>query len=194
MSWGRFYVFVSGQRKTARRVLLHGAADVPWIEDSGEDRRSCELRYTIQAAPEAPDAPGAEEEKEEDAGLGALFDDSPDSEPGSPDLMSAAWVERMARDPVFQEMIALAETGEPVSDIASWLERLDLAERRQLIYVGARREEAEQVIEEAEVRADALRAEVAEAERRRDAAEASRAEAHRRIVEQHANDQFPAGG
>ena len=30
-------------------------------------------------------------------------------------------------------MIALAETGEPVSDIASWLERLDLAERRQII-------------------------------------------------------------
>ena len=82
----------------------------------------------------------------------------------------------------------------PGFDIVSALERLDLAERRQLIYVGARREEAEQVIEEAEVRADALRAEVAEAERRRDAAEASRAEAHRRIVEQHANDQFPAGG
>ena len=78
-----------------------------------------------------------------------------------------------------------------MSDIASWLERLDLAERRQLIYVGARREEAEQVIEEAEVRVDALRAEVAEAERRRDAAVA---EANRRVVEQHANDQFPAGG
>ena len=77
MSWGRFYVFVSGQRKTARRVLLHGAADVPWIEDSGEDRRSCELRYTIQATPEAADAPGAEEEKDDDAGLGGLFDDSP---------------------------------------------------------------------------------------------------------------------
>ena len=54
-----------------------------------------------------------------------------------------------------------------------------------------RREEAEQVIEEAEVRADALRAEVAEAERRRDAAVA---EANRRIAAQHANDQFPAGG
>ena len=134
MSWGSFYVFVSGQRRTARRVLLHGAADVPWIEDdSGEDRRSCELRYTIQATPEAAAAPGAEEEKnDDDAGLGGLFDDSPDSESGSPDLMSAAWVERMARDPVFQEMIALAETGEPVSDIASWLERLDLAERRQM--------------------------------------------------------------
>ena len=79
----------------------------------------------------------------------------------------------------------------PGFDIVSALERLDLTERRQLIYVGARREEAEQVIEEAEVRVDALRAEVAEAERRRDAAVA---EANRRVVEQHANDQFPAGG
>ena len=79
----------------------------------------------------------------------------------------------------------------PGFDIVSALERLDLTERRQLIYVGARREEAEQVIEEAEVRVDALRAEVAEAERRRDAAVA---EANRRVVEFHANDQFPAGG
>ena len=79
----------------------------------------------------------------------------------------------------------------PGFDIVSALERLDLTERRQLIYVGARREEAEQVIEVAEVRVDALRAEVAEAERRRDAAVA---EANRRVVEQHANDQFPAGG
>ena len=79
----------------------------------------------------------------------------------------------------------------PGFDIVSALERLDLAERRQLIYVGARREEAEQVIEEAEVRVDALRAEVAEAERRRDAAVA---EANRRLAEVHANDQFPAGG
>ena len=167
---------------------------MPWIEDSGEDRRSCELRYTIQATPEAVDAPGAEEEKDDDAGLGGLFDDSPDSEAesesGSPDLMSAAWVERMARDPGLQR--TLRRGGMPPGfDIVSALERLDLTERRQLIYVGARREEAEQVIEEAEVRVDALRAEVAEAERRRDAAVA---EANRRVVEQHANDQFPAGG
>ena len=189
MSWGRFYVFVSGQRKTARRVLLHGAADVPWIEDeSGEDRRSCELRYTIQATPEAAD-PGAEEEKDDDAGLGALFDDSPDSEPGSPHIMSAAWVERMARDPGLQR--TLRRGGMPPGfDIVSALERLDLTERRQLIYVGARREEAEQVIEEAEVRADALRAEVAEAERRRDAAVA---EANRRLAERHATNTVAGG-
>ena len=173
MSWGRFYVFVSGQRKTARRVLLHGAADVPWI-DAGEDRRSCELRYTIQATPEAPDAPGAEEEKEEDAGLGGLFDDSPDSEaesePGSPDLMSAAWVERTARDPVLQGIMArgLERTGyDPASltqfDIASWLEGLDIAQRRYVIS------------DIAEVRAE-------------------QAEINRRFAEFHANDQFPAGG
>ena len=75
-------------------------------------------------------------------------------------------------------------------DIVSALERLDLAERRQLIYVGARREEAEQVIEEAEVRADALRAEVAEAERRRDAAVA---EANRRLAERHATNTVAGG-
>ena len=167
MSWGRFYIFVSGQRQTAPRVLLHGAADVPWI-DAGEDRRSCELRYTIQATPErADDAPGAE--GEEDAGLGGLFDDSPDSEaesePGSPHLMSAAWVERMSRDPVLQDMMArgLEETGfDPAgltqSDIASWLEGLDLAQRREIISdiaVGA----------ELLARRDAMRAERAEVDR-----------------------------
>ena len=107
-------------------------------------------------------------------GLGGLFDDSPDSEPGSPDLMSAAWVERMARDPGLQR--TLRRGGMPPGfDIVSALERLDLAERRQLIYVGARREEAEQVIEEAEVRADALRAEHA-------VALAQNAEANRRLA------------
>ena len=167
---------------------------MPWIEDSGEDRRSCELRYTIQATPDAADAPDAEEEKEDDAGLGALFDDSPDSEaesePGSPHIMSAAWVERMARDPGLQR--TLQRGGMPPGfDIVSSLERLDLAERRQLIYVGARREEAEAMV-------DAARAEVAEAQRRFDAAERRRdaavAEANRRTTERHANDQFPAGG
>jgi len=170
MSWGRVYVFVSGQRKTARRVLLHGAADVPWI-DAGEDRRSCELRYTIQAMPErADDAPGAEEEKDDDAGLGGLFDDSSDSEPGSPDLMSAAWVKRMSRDPVLQGIMArgLERTGyDPASltqfDIASWLEGLDIAQRRYVIS------------DIAEVRAE-------------------QAEINRRFAEFHANDQFPAGG
>ena len=77
-----------------------------------------------------------------------------------------------------------------ISHIVSALERLDLAERRQLIYVGARREEAEQVIEEAEVRVDALRAEVAEAERRRDAAVA---EANRRLAERHATNTVAGG-
>ena len=79
----------------------------------------------------------------------------------------------------------------PGYDIVSALERLDLAERRQLIYVGARREEAE-------ARVDAARAEVAEAQWRFDAAERRRdaavAEANRRTAEEHANDQFPAGG
>ena len=122
-----------------------------------------------------------------------VVNDSPDSEaelePGSPDLMSAAWVERMARDPGLQR--TLRRGGMPPGfDIVSALERLDLAERRQLIYVGARREEAEQVIEEAEVRADALRAEVAEAERRRDAAVA---EANRRLAERYATNTVAGG-
>ena len=180
-------------------MLLHGAADIPWIDDSGEDRRSCELRYTIQATPETVDAPGAEEEKDDDAGLGGLFDDSPDSEAesesGSPDLMSAAWVEvtveRMAGNPVLQRMARKP-------DLASVLARMDLSQRQKLRSNIARREEYQ-------ARADAMRAEVAEAERRRDAAvaelerhrvaaEAQRAEVNRQIAEQHANDQFPAGG
>ena len=95
----------------------------------------------------------------------------------------------MARDPGLQR--TLRRGGMPPGfDIVSALERLDLAERRQLIYVGARREEAEQVIEEAEVRADALRAEVAEAERRRDAAVA---EANRRLAERHATNTVAGG-
>jgi hypothetical protein len=81
--WGRFHIFASGQRNTSQRVLLHGAADVPWI-DPGEDRRSCELRYTIQTTPErADDAPHVSEEEDDDAGLGGLFDDS-ESEPSGP--------------------------------------------------------------------------------------------------------------
>ena len=100
----------------------------------------------------------------------------------------------MARDPVFQEMIALAETGEPVSDIASWLERLDLAERRQIISDIA-------VGEKLVARRDALREEraeidrqQAEVDRRRAEVDRQAAEAIRRLAEVHANDQFPAGG
>ena len=105
--------------------------------------------------------------------------------------MSAAWVEvtveRMAGNPVLQRMARKP-------DLASVLARMDLSQRQKLSWNIARREEYE-------ARADAFRAaqavamaRMAEALRRRDAAEASRAEAHRRIVEQHANDQFPAGG
>ena len=164
---------------------------MPWIEDSGEDRRSCELRYTIQATPEAADAPGAEEEKEEDVGLGGLFDDSPDSEaesePGSQDLMSAAWVERMARNPGLQRR-------HPGVDLVSALGRLDLAERRQIISDIA-------VGEQLVARRDALREEraeidrqQAEVDRRRAEVDRQAAEAIRRLAEVHANDQFLAGG
>ena len=84
--------------------------------------------------------------------------------------MSAAWVERMSRDPVLQGIMArgLERTGfDPASltqfDIASWLEGLDLAQRRYVIS------------DIAEVRAE-------------------QAEINRRFAEFHANDQFPAGG
>ena len=84
--------------------------------------------------------------------------------------MSAAWVERTARDPVLQQIIdrGLEETGfDPASltqfDIASWLEGLDIAQRRYVIS------------DIAEVRAE-------------------QAEINRRFAEFHANDQFPAGG
>jgi len=142
--------------------------------DSGEDRRSCELRYTIQRTPERADDASHVSEEENEEGLGGLFDDSPDSEaesePGSPDLMSAAWVERTARDPVLQGIMArgLEETGfDPASlnhfDITTWLEGLDLAQRREVI------------------------SDIAVVRAQQD-------EINRRIAELHVNDQFPAGG
>ena len=48
MRWGSFYCFLSGQQKTARQVLLHGALDVPGALPLA--RRSMELRYTIEEA------------------------------------------------------------------------------------------------------------------------------------------------
>jgi hypothetical protein len=150
------------------------------------ERRQTELRYTIQATPEAVDAPGAEEEMDDDdAGLGGLFDDSPDSEaesePGSPHIMSAAWVERTARDPVLQHLISrgLQELGEPAFDIASHLERMDLAQRQQIISDIA-------VGEQQVARRDALRAERAEVER-------ETAEVDRRLAELHVTN-HTAGG
>ena len=84
--------------------------------------------------------------------------------------MSAAWVERMSRDPVLQGIMArgLEETGfDPASlnhfDITTWLEGLDLAQRREII------------------------SDIA-------VVEAQTAEINRRFAEFHANDQFPAGG
>ena len=84
--------------------------------------------------------------------------------------MSAAWVERMSRDPVLQGIMArgLEETGfDPAGlnqfDIATWLEGLDLAQRREII------------------------SDIA-------VVEAQTAEINRRFAEFHANDQFPAGG
>ena len=84
--------------------------------------------------------------------------------------MSAAWVERTARNPVLQGIIArgLDETGfDPASltqfGIATWLEGLDLAQRREII------------------------SDIA-------VVEAQTAEINRRFAEFHANDQFPAGG
>ena len=121
-----------------------------------------------------------EEEKDDDAGLGALFDDLPDSEPGSPHIMSAAWVEvtveRMASNPVLQRMARKP-------DLASVLARMDLSQRQKLRSNIARREEYQ-------ARADAMRAEVAEAERRRDAAVA---EANRRLAERHATNTVAGG-
>ena len=153
----------------------------------------------------------SEEGNEE--GLGALFDDSPDSEaesePSSPQIMSAAWVERMARNPGLQRR-------HPGVDLVSALGRLDLAERRQLRSVVAGREEAEVRVDAMMAQVAEARAQVAEAEARLDAAldaallvermEAERArrrsiadaelraQINRHFAEVHANDQFPAGG
>jgi hypothetical protein len=89
----------------------------------------------------------------------------------------------MARNPRLQRR-------HPGIDIASRLEQLDLAQRRELRSVIAGRENAE-------ARVDAARAEVAEAERRRDAAERRRdaavAEANRRLAELHVTN-YTAGG
>ena len=106
-------------------------------------------------------------------GLGGLFDDSPDSEaesePGSPDLMSAAWVERTARDLISRGFQQTAR--EHGWDIASELARLDLAERSEL----DTNLRSTPTREELEVRADALRAEHA-------VALAQNAEANRRLA------------
>ena len=115
--------------------------------------------------------------------------------------MSAAWVERTARNPVLQGIIArgLDETGfDPASltqfGIATWLEGLDLAQRREIISDIA-------VGEQLVARRDALREEraeidrqQAEVDRRRAEVDRQAAEAIRRLAEVHANDQFPAGG
>ena len=52
MCWGKFYCFVSGQRTTVERVLLHGAMDIPLLPESvgllaAPARRSAEMRFTI---------------------------------------------------------------------------------------------------------------------------------------------------
>ena len=159
---------------TGTHLLILVAALLALAYDSGEDRRSCELRYTIQQTPERADDASHVSEEENEEGLGGLFDDLPDSEaesePGSPDLMSAAWVERTARDPVLQGIMArgLEETGfDPASlnhfDITTWLEGLDLAQRREVI------------------------SDIAVVRAQQD-------EINRRIAELHVNDQFPAGG
>ena len=121
----------------------------------------------------------SEEGNEE--GLGGLFDDSPDSEaesePGSPDLMSAAWVEEMARDPLFQQLVALRAP--PGADIMSALEGLDLSPRERLRSALARRELIA-------VHLDAARAQQA-------VAAAQTAELHRQVAELHVTN-HTAGG
>lgn len=49
MCWGRFYVFVAGQRKVndSDRVLLHGAMDLPQKNKLQATRRSVEMRYKV---------------------------------------------------------------------------------------------------------------------------------------------------
>lgn len=62
MQWGRFYLFVAGQLNTSKRVLLHGAMDVPSSTETTVAseantpppsrhndvvRRSVEMRYTV---------------------------------------------------------------------------------------------------------------------------------------------------
>ena len=115
----------------------------------------------------------------------------------------------MARNPGLQRR-------HPGVDLVSALGRLDLAERRQLRSVVAGREEAEVRVDAMMAQVAEARAQVAEAEARLDAAldaallvermEAERArrrriadaELHaqidRHFAEVHANDQFPAGG
>ena len=46
MCWGKFYCFVSGQRSTSERVLLHGAIDVPNAPPL--PRASVEMRFAVE--------------------------------------------------------------------------------------------------------------------------------------------------
>ena len=108
--------------------------------------------------------------------------------------MSAAWVERMARDPVLQRHL-------PGTDLASALARMDLSQRGRIPGLLQGLEASRARIDAARARFDAERAarvvaeaQTAEARARRIAAEARIAESNRRIAELHANDQFPAGG
>ena len=109
--------------------------------------------------------------------------------------MSAAWVERTARDPILQHLISrgLQELGEPAFDIADHLERMDLAQRQQIISDIA-------VGEQQVARRDAIRAEQAEINRQMAEVDAQTAEVHRQIADllpeqlEHVNDHFPAGG
>jgi hypothetical protein len=48
MCWGKFYCFVSGQRTTVERVLLHGAMDMPRADSAAPARRSAEMRFTVR--------------------------------------------------------------------------------------------------------------------------------------------------
>ena len=83
---------------------------------------------------------------------------------------------------------------QPGIDLASALARMDLSQRGQVTELIARIEEQMARADAEEARCVATEAQIAEAVRRRVAAEARIAESNRQIAEEHANDQFPAGG
>ena len=62
-------------KQDAKRVLLHGATDLPWLSD--EPRRSLEMRFTIQTTPEAAASdgvvPAVSDSEEAESDLALLF-------------------------------------------------------------------------------------------------------------------------
>jgi hypothetical protein len=81
MCWGKFYCFVSGQRTTVERVLLHGAMDMPRADSAAPARRSAEMRFTVRVRGDSQ----TDTSPESDAAADGLRVERPSVTPERPD-------------------------------------------------------------------------------------------------------------